>query len=394
MGLFDTANARFADIEARLTALEGGTVEPSVDPPVIPPADFDPLDGTWLSVATYGAKGDGVTDDRAAIQSCINAAASAGKDVYFPAGTYHMVVSSGDTALSIPSNSTMRGAGDTSIVRLYDDGTDDRQVLMKFEEQTNINISHLKAMGTNTNQQASVMAMVGNGSTYVTIDHVTFDGCEYAFRCTGYLTDAEAQHISISNCTTLSNVLNPFYLGRCDGVEIWDCTLAANKVGYIAGRPPHHLYIGDYTNGIYMHDCVWTGGCHACMTTGADEEDYTNTNVVLENIEMSDIYGGFALMWVDGITLDGITWVANSRITDYYFNLTDLVKNFTLKNSTITGYSTKALPMLETHVANVGNVIGPNVTMTNCNTSYVANDGVLVASGGAKPTIVAPVSVS
>ncbi|HEY9784454.1 MAG TPA: glycosyl hydrolase family 28-related protein, partial [Candidatus Obscuribacterales bacterium] len=45
--------------------------------------------GTWLNVKTFGAVGDGVTDDQTAIQNAINAAATTpGSTVFFPPGNY------------------------------------------------------------------------------------------------------------------------------------------------------------------------------------------------------------------------------------------------------------------------------------------------------------------
>lgn len=46
------------------------------------------LSANFASVRTGGAKGDGVTDDTAAIQAVINSATAAGKIVYFDAGIY------------------------------------------------------------------------------------------------------------------------------------------------------------------------------------------------------------------------------------------------------------------------------------------------------------------
>jgi len=54
----------------------------------------------------YGAIGDGVVDDTAAIQRAIDAAAAGGGVVFFPPGTYKIT-----STLTVPSNVTLQGAG-------------------------------------------------------------------------------------------------------------------------------------------------------------------------------------------------------------------------------------------------------------------------------------------
>ena len=51
----------------------------------------------------YGAKGDGVADDRAAIIAAMNAAK--GAVVYFPAGTYRL-----GSTLTVPAGTHFQGA--------------------------------------------------------------------------------------------------------------------------------------------------------------------------------------------------------------------------------------------------------------------------------------------
>lgn len=69
-----TLLSRIRELEARIAALEGG---------------YSPAPDLIYNVRAFGAEGDGVTDDTAAIQATLNAAKAAGKGrVYLPTGTY------------------------------------------------------------------------------------------------------------------------------------------------------------------------------------------------------------------------------------------------------------------------------------------------------------------
>jgi hypothetical protein len=69
--------------------------------------------GDTISVKDFGAKGDGTTDDTAAVQACINAATAVGKETFFPGGTYLC------GKLTIPSQCQITGeSGERSKIKL------------------------------------------------------------------------------------------------------------------------------------------------------------------------------------------------------------------------------------------------------------------------------------
>lgn len=77
---------------------------------------------TTLNVTSYGAKGNGTTDDTAAIVSAINGIPAAGGVVYLPAGTYRIT-----QPLYLKANTILRGAGSTlTKLRFEGSGTASR----------------------------------------------------------------------------------------------------------------------------------------------------------------------------------------------------------------------------------------------------------------------------
>jgi hypothetical protein len=66
---------------------------------------------TMLDVKAYGAVGNGVTDDTAAIQSAALAASSQGKQLFFSAGTYAV-----SSSLQMPTNATWTASPNTATL--------------------------------------------------------------------------------------------------------------------------------------------------------------------------------------------------------------------------------------------------------------------------------------
>src|SRR5512138_2474280 len=76
-----------------------------------------------VSVKDFGAVGDGVTDDTAAIQAALDAiAARGGGTVLLPAGVFIVSPSGGTRWLRVGSDTTVQGAGDTATTVKVRDG--------------------------------------------------------------------------------------------------------------------------------------------------------------------------------------------------------------------------------------------------------------------------------
>lgn len=162
-----------------------------------------------VSVKDFGAVGDGVTDDTAAIQTAINA----GNDVYFPVGTYLV-----SAQINLKSNLSLRGTLGAKL---------------------------LLATGV------TPYVLRGNALSNVSIDTLEIQGNGASGFSTVYVSSST--NITITNCKITKSGSNALYFVACSFVKVENCTLSNN-----------------FYYGLEFRDC---DGCKAIANQCADNGD-------------------------------------------------------------------------------------------------------------------------
>jgi len=113
-----------------------------------------------VSVLDFGATGDGLTDDTAAINAAITAInALGGGTVLFPEGTYLVGDVGGNTAISLLSNVTLNGSGiNATIIKLKNNGN---AHVISASSVSNVAITNLTVDGNRANQSLGVHCIRG-----------------------------------------------------------------------------------------------------------------------------------------------------------------------------------------------------------------------------------------
>jgi len=131
-----------------------------------------PADAYDVTAAPWNAVGDDTTDDTVAIQNCINAAASAGKSVFIPAGRYNV-----RAELVLPSGTILEGAGFWQSELFFSETGGARDGGIRADG-TDIELRQLYLAGAQVDRDEGYHGIKGLWGGQSTIEHVWIENTE------------------------------------------------------------------------------------------------------------------------------------------------------------------------------------------------------------------------
>lgn len=200
----------------------------------IPPART--RGATVLNVRNYGAAGDGVHDDTAAIQAAINALPADGGTIYVPSGTYMI-----DAVRSLrPRSQThLQLAADARLVALPN--AVDRSYIVNAYKVNDVEISGGQMIGERDQHLGTTgewgHAIMVRGCKRVTVRDIRLSRCwgdglsiGGAAATTGTIP---SEDIVVANIVSTGNRRQAITVGRSRGVKIYD-----SELSYTGGIKP------------------------------------------------------------------------------------------------------------------------------------------------------------
>lgn len=244
------------------------------------------------SPMTYGAKGDGVTDDRIALQTAIYAC----DEIRIPRGHYLVSRAAWQSFnLHVPTNRRIIGAGVEETILIQAPGQT-ANVRLLHVDGADVSISALTLVGDQTSgpdeHRAGIFA---TGATRLAIHHVAARN----FTGDGFYIHIGTNDIVVDHVEAYDNDRSGLaFGGGTVGALIINSKFYANGVQQIDSEPKGSMTV----DGVSLSNNVIDGSPsndYAITVSGSSSESRSSGWTIVEN----EISGGIFVVWADGIII-------------------------------------------------------------------------------------------
>jgi len=251
-------------------------------------------------VTTYGAAGDGVADDRPAIQAAIDACAVTGGEVYVPPGTYSIGrAGSAYYGLRVPSGVSLRGANRTTTVLRQVAGLA-AGVRLLYLTGDDIALRDITLDGRKGEQSVSEWrhGIFAVATRRLTLERVTARD----FTGDGIYLYAGTHETTVADSLATGNDRNGLTMGaQVDGVVLSASRFVGNAVQQVDSEPGSSSTVND----VLIVGCVLDGtgvsNDYALTISGPSATVRSRGWTVNGNT----IHGGIFVVWADEVAITG-----------------------------------------------------------------------------------------
>ncbi len=329
--------------------------------------------GVVVNVRDFGAVGDGITDDREAIQDAIDFVSTAGRgEVFVPDGTYSLTKNPVSSyCLMLKSGVRIVGQSQAGAILKEAAAIATSVRLFYATNADSVTISTITLDGNKATQTVNEHrhGLFAWGSTNMLVEHVTSQN----FTGDGFYVFTGSDGVTFRNCTGVDNSRNGITLGgACTNVDILSSTFARNTAQQVDSEP------SGVVSNVRVKGCTITSGDGLAVTVGGIDSTTLGNNWTITG---NTIVGSVWIVWAENVLVRGnsITVVqAEHPAVDVY----RLTRNIVVERNTIALTRNNGTDtMYACRIVATGSNNQPDGVVFRHNTITVENPGVLFNAG-------------